>query len=59
VLSDEVLASRDQVIAEGLSILIQDKMKILSDIAQPVARNRLKISISHTASAACGATRVA
>ena len=42
VASDEVLASRDQVIAEGLSILNPDELKILCDIAERVLRNRLE-----------------
>lgn len=42
VASDEVLASRDQVIAEGLSILSSDELKILCDIAERVLRNRLE-----------------
>lgn len=42
VASDEVLASRDQVIAEGLSILNPDELKTLSDIAERVLRNRLE-----------------
>ena len=40
--SDEILASRDQVIAEGLSILHPDELKILCDIAERVLRNRLE-----------------
>ena len=40
--SDEVLASRDQVIAEGLSILSSDELKILCDIAERGLRNRLE-----------------
>lgn len=42
VASDEVLASRDQVIAEGLSILNPNELKILCDIAERVLRNRLE-----------------
>ena len=42
VASDEVLASRDKVIAEGLSILNADELKILSDIAERVLRDRLE-----------------
>jgi DNA-binding MarR family transcriptional regulator len=42
VASDEVLASRDEVIAEGLSILTSDELKILSDIAERVLRDRLE-----------------
>lgn len=42
VASDAVLASRDQVIAEGLSILDPDEQKILCDIAERVLRNRLE-----------------
>ena len=40
--SDAVLGSRDQVIAEGLSILSPDELKILSDISERVLRDRLK-----------------
>jgi len=40
--SDKVLASRDQVIAEGLTILTPDDLKILSDIAERVLRDRLE-----------------
>jgi DNA-binding MarR family transcriptional regulator len=42
VASDEVLASRDQVIAEGLSILNRDELKMLCGIAERVLRNRLE-----------------
>lgn len=42
VASDDVLTSRDNVIAEGLSILNPDEMKILSDIAERVLRDRLE-----------------
>ena len=42
IASDAVLASRDEVIAEGLSILTPDDLKILSDIAERVLRNRLE-----------------
>jgi len=42
VASDEVLASRDQVIAEGLSILSPDELKILCGIAERVLRDRLE-----------------
>ena len=42
VASDAVLASRDQVIAEGLSILNSDDLKILCDIAERVLRDRLE-----------------
>jgi len=42
VASDEVLASRDQVIAAGLSILTSGELKILSDIAERVLRDRLE-----------------
>ena len=42
VASEEVLASRDRVIAEGLSILNPDEMRILGDIAERVLRDRLE-----------------
>lgn len=42
IASDEVLASRDEVIAEGLSILEPQDLKILCDIAERVLRNRLE-----------------
>ena len=42
VASDEVLASRDQVIAEGLSILKPGELKVLCAIAERVLRNRLE-----------------
>ncbi|WP_246245987.1 MarR family winged helix-turn-helix transcriptional regulator [Mesorhizobium zhangyense] len=42
VASDEVLAARDQVIAEGLSILSPEELKILCDIAERVLRDRLE-----------------
>ena len=42
IASDAVLASRDEVIAEGLSILTPDDLKILSDIAERVLRDRLE-----------------
>ena len=42
VASREILASRDLVIAEGLSILNPDELKILSDIAERVLRDRLE-----------------
>ncbi len=42
VSSDEILAARDRVIAEGLSILDPTELKILSDIAERVLRNRLE-----------------
>ena len=42
VASGEVLAARDEVIAEGLSILKADELKILSDIAERVLRDRLE-----------------
>lgn len=42
VASDEVLIARDQVIAEGLSILDEDDLKKLSAIAERVLRNRLE-----------------
>ena len=42
IASDEVLASRDQVIAEGLSVLDPGEIKILSDIAERVLRARLE-----------------
>ena len=42
VASDQVLASRDQVIAEGLSILDPDELKVLCNIAERVLRNRLE-----------------
>lgn len=42
VVSDEVLAARDQVIAEGLSVLSPDELKILCDIAERVLRDRLE-----------------
>ena len=42
VASNAVLASRDQVIAEGLSILEPGELKILSDIAERVLRDRLE-----------------
>ena len=40
--SDAVLAARDQVIAEGLSILDPAELKILCNIAERVLRNRLE-----------------
>ena len=40
--SDKVLASRDQVIAEGLSILKPRELKILCDISERVLRSRLE-----------------
>jgi DNA-binding MarR family transcriptional regulator len=42
VASDEVLASRDQVIAEGLSILSPEESKLLCDMAERVLRDRLE-----------------
>ena len=42
VSSDEILTARDRVIAEGLSILDPRELKILSDIAERVLRNRLE-----------------
>lgn len=42
VASDDVLTSRDHVIAEGLSILNPDELKILCDIAERVLRDRLE-----------------
>ncbi|MFA4938873.1 MarR family winged helix-turn-helix transcriptional regulator [Brevundimonas sp.] len=42
IASNEVLAARDQVIAEGLSILDPDELKILSGIAERVLRDRLQ-----------------
>ena len=42
IASGEVLASRDQVIAEGLSILAPDEIRILGDIAERVLRDRLE-----------------
>lgn len=42
VASKEVLASRDRVIAEGLSILSQDEIRTLGDIAERVLRDRLE-----------------
>lgn len=42
VASDEVLASRDRVIAEGLSTLTPGELKILCGIAERVLRNRLE-----------------
>jgi len=42
VASDQVLAARDQVIAEGLSALDPSEMKILSEIAERVLRARLE-----------------
>ena len=42
VASEEVLAARDRVIAEGLSILNPDEMRILGDIAERVLRDRLE-----------------
>jgi len=42
IASDAILASRDQVIAEGLSILTPDDLNILSDIAERVLRDRLQ-----------------
>ena len=42
IASDKVLASRDQVIAEGLSILRPRELKILCDIAERVLRSRLE-----------------
>ena len=42
VASDEVLSSRDEVIAEGLSILSPDELRVLCDIAERVLRHRLE-----------------
>ena len=42
VASDKVLASRDQVIAEGLSVLNSRELKILCDISERVLRSRLE-----------------
>jgi len=42
VASDQILASRDRVIAEGLSILDPDELKVLCRIAERVLRNRLE-----------------
>ena len=42
VASTQVLASRDRVIAEGLSILNPDELRVLSDIAERVLRHRLE-----------------
>lgn len=43
VASDEVLSSRDEVIAEGLSILSPDELRVLcDDIAERVLRHRLE-----------------
>ncbi len=49
VASDKVLASRDQVIAEGLSILKPAELKTLCDLAERVLRNRLE-SLEHSCS---------
>lgn len=40
--SAAVLAARDEVIAEGLSILNKGEMKFLADIAERVLRDRLE-----------------
>ena len=40
--SSDVLAARDQVIAEGLSVLDPAEMKVLCDIAERVLRARLE-----------------
>lgn len=42
VSSGEILAARDRVIAEGLSVLDPTELKILSDIAERVLRSRLE-----------------
>lgn len=42
VASNAVLASRDQAIAEGLSILNPDELRILTEIAERVLRHRLE-----------------
>ncbi len=42
IASDEVLTARDEVIAEGLSILKPDELKILCNIAERVLRDRLE-----------------
>ena len=42
IASDEVLSSRDEVIAEGLSILSPDELRVLCDIAERVLRHRLE-----------------
>jgi DNA-binding MarR family transcriptional regulator len=42
VASDEVLSSRDEVIAEGLSILSPDELRVLCGIAERVLRHRLE-----------------
>lgn len=59
VASDEVLASRDQVIAEGLSILNPDELKPYRTSLNAFSEIAWKTSSSHTASAACAATRAA
>ncbi len=42
VASDQILFSRDQVIAAGLSILDPDELEVLCRIAERVLRNRLE-----------------
>ncbi|HDS1637418.1 TPA: winged helix-turn-helix transcriptional regulator [Stenotrophomonas maltophilia] len=45
--SDDVLNSRDQIIAEGLAVLTQDEMKLLSQLSARVLRARLE-SLEHS-----------
>ena len=47
VVSDDVLNSRDQIIAEGLAVLTQDEMKVLSQLSARVLRARLE-SLEHS-----------
>lgn len=42
IASDDVLTARDDVLAEGLSILNPDELKVLCDIAERVLRDRLE-----------------
>jgi DNA-binding MarR family transcriptional regulator len=42
IASDEILASRDKVLVEGLSILAPDELQILCAIAERVLRSRLE-----------------
>ncbi|WP_235915738.1 MarR family winged helix-turn-helix transcriptional regulator [Brucella anthropi] len=59
IASDEVLSSRDEVIAEGLSILSPDELKVLGAIAERAWSIAWRILSIPTVSAACVAMRVA
>ncbi len=47
IASDHVLASRDEVIAAGLSVISSDEIKLLCDIAERVLRSRLE-NLAHS-----------